>query len=209
MAHPRADGAQGRRAAGGDRGIHAGPPDALDDEDRLRLRRRAQPPKTVGEETYRRALARWRAVGVVELTALIGYYTMVAMTLNCHDIPCPTAFRHRCRQRRSKPAWRSPGGEDHADLVMPSIALALTMMTQAAPADDKRTRELCAAADGQIDVITEEPTADPLLSHGRIPRTTTRSPRHGGEGCRVLRPQPRGIGASMGRCGHHAPTLGT
>ena len=26
---------------------------------------------------------------VVELTALIGYYTMVAMTLNCHDIPLP------------------------------------------------------------------------------------------------------------------------
>ena len=25
----------------------------------------------------------------VELTALIGYYTMVAMTLNCHDIPLP------------------------------------------------------------------------------------------------------------------------
>jgi 4-carboxymuconolactone decarboxylase len=28
-------------------------------------------------------------VGVVELTALIGYYTMVAMTLNAHDIPLP------------------------------------------------------------------------------------------------------------------------
>ena len=34
-------------------------------------------------------LTRWQAVGVVELTALIGYYTMVAMTLNCHDIPLP------------------------------------------------------------------------------------------------------------------------
>ena len=29
------------------------------------------------------------SLGVVELTALIGYYTMVAMTLNCHDIPLP------------------------------------------------------------------------------------------------------------------------
>jgi 4-carboxymuconolactone decarboxylase len=28
-------------------------------------------------------------VGVVELTALIGYYTMVAMTLNAHEIPLP------------------------------------------------------------------------------------------------------------------------
>ena len=45
--------------------------------------------KTVSEATYRRVLERWQAVGVVELTALIGYYTMVAMTLNCHDIPLP------------------------------------------------------------------------------------------------------------------------
>jgi 4-carboxymuconolactone decarboxylase len=45
--------------------------------------------KTVSEENYQRVLARWNAVGVVELTALIGYYTMVAMTLNCHDIPLP------------------------------------------------------------------------------------------------------------------------
>jgi hypothetical protein len=45
--------------------------------------------KTVSEATYRRVLARWDAIGVVELTALIGYYTMVAMTLNCHDIPLP------------------------------------------------------------------------------------------------------------------------
>ena len=45
--------------------------------------------KTVGEANYHRVLERWQAVGVVELTALIGYYTMVAMTLNCHDIPLP------------------------------------------------------------------------------------------------------------------------
>ena len=45
--------------------------------------------KTVGDANYKRVLARWHAVGVVELTALIGYYTMVAMTLNCHDIPLP------------------------------------------------------------------------------------------------------------------------
>jgi 4-carboxymuconolactone decarboxylase len=44
---------------------------------------------TVSEATYKRVLDRWHAVGVVELTALIGYYTMVAMTLNCHDIPLP------------------------------------------------------------------------------------------------------------------------
>ncbi|WP_458097198.1 carboxymuconolactone decarboxylase family protein [Roseomonas sp. WA12] len=32
---------------------------------------------------------RWGARGVVELTAVIGYYTMVSMTLNAHEIPLP------------------------------------------------------------------------------------------------------------------------
>jgi 4-carboxymuconolactone decarboxylase len=45
--------------------------------------------KTVSETTYRGALELCAIVGVVELTALIGYYTMVAMTLNAHDIPLP------------------------------------------------------------------------------------------------------------------------
>jgi 4-carboxymuconolactone decarboxylase len=44
---------------------------------------------TVSETTYARARDRFGAVGVVELTALIGYYTMVAMTLNAHEIPLP------------------------------------------------------------------------------------------------------------------------
>src|SRR5690606_20954489 len=45
--------------------------------------------KAVGEDIYNRVLDRWNAVGVVELTALVGYYTMVAMTLNAHEIPLP------------------------------------------------------------------------------------------------------------------------
>jgi 4-carboxymuconolactone decarboxylase len=45
--------------------------------------------RAVSEETYRRALDYWSVVGVVELTALIGYYTMVAMTLNAHEFPLP------------------------------------------------------------------------------------------------------------------------
>jgi 4-carboxymuconolactone decarboxylase len=40
----------------------------------------------VSPETYDRAKAAFGAVGVVELTALLGYYTMVAMTLNAHEI---------------------------------------------------------------------------------------------------------------------------
>jgi 4-carboxymuconolactone decarboxylase len=45
--------------------------------------------RAVSEETYRRALGYWGVVGVVELTALVGYYTMVAMTLNAHEFPLP------------------------------------------------------------------------------------------------------------------------
>jgi 4-carboxymuconolactone decarboxylase len=45
--------------------------------------------KHVSEKSYHRVLDRWDVVGVVELTALVGYYTMVAMTLNAHEIPLP------------------------------------------------------------------------------------------------------------------------
>lgn len=44
---------------------------------------------TVSDEIHRRVSDRFGVVGVVELTALIGYYTMVAMTLNAHQIPLP------------------------------------------------------------------------------------------------------------------------
>jgi 4-carboxymuconolactone decarboxylase len=42
---------------------------------------------TVPELVYRAVEQRWGARGVVELTAVIGYYTMVSMTLNVHEIP--------------------------------------------------------------------------------------------------------------------------
>jgi 4-carboxymuconolactone decarboxylase len=45
--------------------------------------------KSVSDATYAAALSRFGDRTVVELTALIGYYTMVAMTLNCHEIPLP------------------------------------------------------------------------------------------------------------------------
>ncbi|SHJ86943.1 4-carboxymuconolactone decarboxylase [Roseomonas rosea] len=38
---------------------------------------------------YGEVLGRWGERGVVELTAVIGYYTMVSMTLNAHEIPLP------------------------------------------------------------------------------------------------------------------------
>jgi 4-carboxymuconolactone decarboxylase len=43
----------------------------------------------VSDAVYRQVAQRWSAVGVVELTALIGYYSMVAMTLNAHHIETP------------------------------------------------------------------------------------------------------------------------
>ena len=43
----------------------------------------------VSDATYAQALQLFDERRVVELTALIGYYTMVAMTLNAHHIPLP------------------------------------------------------------------------------------------------------------------------
>lgn len=45
--------------------------------------------KSVSKATYERTLQRFGERTVVELTALVGYYTMVAMTLNAHEIPLP------------------------------------------------------------------------------------------------------------------------
>jgi 4-carboxymuconolactone decarboxylase len=41
------------------------------------------------DDTYGAVRDRLGTVGIVELTAIIGYYTMVAMTLNAHDVPLP------------------------------------------------------------------------------------------------------------------------
>jgi 4-carboxymuconolactone decarboxylase len=43
----------------------------------------------VSDATYAEALQRLGERRLVELTALVGYYTMVAMTLNAHEIPLP------------------------------------------------------------------------------------------------------------------------
>ena len=43
----------------------------------------------VSDLVHSAVATRWGVVGVVELTALIGYYTMVAQTLNAHGIPLP------------------------------------------------------------------------------------------------------------------------
>ncbi|MEX1214687.1 carboxymuconolactone decarboxylase family protein [Saccharospirillum sp.] len=43
----------------------------------------------VEEDAYQSIVVRWGEVGAVELTAVIGYYSMVAMTLNAHRVPLP------------------------------------------------------------------------------------------------------------------------
>jgi 4-carboxymuconolactone decarboxylase len=43
----------------------------------------------VPDATYQAAREAFGVKGVVELTALVGYYTMVSMTLNAHGIPLP------------------------------------------------------------------------------------------------------------------------
>lgn len=41
------------------------------------------------DSTYREARAHLGTQGIVELVALVGYYSMVAMTLNAHHVPLP------------------------------------------------------------------------------------------------------------------------
>lgn len=44
---------------------------------------------SVSAATHRRVVSLFSELAAVELTALVGYYTMVAMTLNAHEIPLP------------------------------------------------------------------------------------------------------------------------
>lgn len=66
-------------------------PDGLAPEDEavLRYADELNRLRSVGDTTYAAALGVLGERGIVELTALVGYYTMVAMTLNCHEIPLP------------------------------------------------------------------------------------------------------------------------
>lgn len=48
---------------------------------------------TVSDDCYAAIVKRWGVVGVVELTALTGYYVMVSLTLNAHRIPLPEGHK--------------------------------------------------------------------------------------------------------------------
>lgn len=60
---------------------------------------------SVSDQTHAAAVAALGEKGTVELTALVGYYTMVAMTLNAHEIPLPDGV---------KPAFKLPQEEELA-----------------------------------------------------------------------------------------------
>ena len=45
----------------------------------------------VAEETYQALLGNIGTTALVELTAVVGYYSLVAMTLNVHQVPLPGA----------------------------------------------------------------------------------------------------------------------
>ena len=62
---------------------------AADDRAVYEFARELNERHAVSAETYQRALDAFGTVGVVELTAIVGYYTMVAMTLNAHELPLP------------------------------------------------------------------------------------------------------------------------
>lgn len=55
------------------------------------LRLHAQ--RTVDEKTYQRAASLLGDVGVVDLVAILGYYTLISMTLNVFEVPIPEGGR--------------------------------------------------------------------------------------------------------------------
>ena len=76
--------------------IRSGQSPCFQDEDEwavYEFAREIQHTGKVSEEIYGKVLSRWQPLGVVELTAIIGYYTMVSMTLNAHEIPLPDGER--------------------------------------------------------------------------------------------------------------------
>lgn len=60
------------------------------------------------DEIYTAITDRWQEVGVVELTALVGYYSMVAMTLNTHQIPMPEELDNELPASANNQLFESP-----------------------------------------------------------------------------------------------------
>ena len=56
--------------------------------------------RAVSDKSYARILDLYGEPGVVELTALIGYFSMVSMTLLAHEMPLPADAKPPLRPRR-------------------------------------------------------------------------------------------------------------
>ncbi|MEJ8571479.1 carboxymuconolactone decarboxylase family protein [Microbaculum marinum] len=84
------------------------PPDFADAEqaDVYAFARELQLHGRVADDSYAAILSRWGETGVVELTALVGYYTMVAMTLNAHRIPLPGDSRPELLPEGGPEPWQ-------------------------------------------------------------------------------------------------------
>jgi len=67
------------------------PPRFADEADRevYEFTRQMQQTGDIDPAVHAAVTRRWGERGVVELTGVIGYYTMVSMTLNAHQIPLP------------------------------------------------------------------------------------------------------------------------
>ena len=102
---------------------------------------------------YRAVEARWGVRGVVELTAVIGYYTMVSMTLNAHEIPLPDGEQDAaCRTAETTGSCRFPRrlramsvpGLDGIERFRVTLAGGVATVLMTAPpvnAQDRRFRE--------------------------------------------------------------------
>jgi 4-carboxymuconolactone decarboxylase len=78
----------------------------------------------VAEDTYVRAWAELGTVTLVELTALVGYYSMVAMMLNAHKVPLPASDMAALE------------GIDDVDLIQPAVLPPSSGVAVALPAEE-------------------------------------------------------------------------
>lgn len=71
--------------------LHLAPPvfDDPAEHEVYEFARQLQQDGGIDDAVYAAVARRWGTRGVVELTAVVGYYTMVAMTLNAHRLPVP------------------------------------------------------------------------------------------------------------------------
>jgi 4-carboxymuconolactone decarboxylase len=63
--------------------------DDADDADIYEFACQLQQQGNVQQSLYERVHQRWGTVAMVDLSSVIGYYTLVAMTLNVHQVPLP------------------------------------------------------------------------------------------------------------------------